>query len=212
MGPIKISRGHYRLAQIRRYINTARKRRAAVRNQRGLSGKIASTLGKWRTRQLENSLRKLQEAADNNDMGPIWQYQRKIRMTNTNNQAIIKKEDGTDCQGIEETIKRWEEWAKKNFSKEQEELIPKISHITEQEWEKKFIKPPEDIKQIRENSTLMKMMKKYPEIEEWLNRPYEEEDIMTEIKSLALKKAHGNDGIPGGAYKATMKWAVKPIT
>ena len=145
-------------------------------------------------------------------MGPIWQYQRKIRMANTSNQAIIKKEDGTDCQGIEETIKRWEEWTKKNFSKEQEELIPKISHITEQEWEKKFIKPPEDIKQIRENSTLMKMMKKYPEIEEWLNRPYEEEDIMTEIKSLALKKAHGNDGIPGEAYKATMKWAVKPIT
>ena len=117
--PINISRDHYRLVQIRRYINTARKRRAAVRNQRGLSGKIASTLGKWRTRQLENSLKKLQEAADNNDMKPIWQYQRKVRIINTNSQATIKKKDGTDCQGIEETIKRWEERTKENFSKEQ---------------------------------------------------------------------------------------------
>jgi len=35
---------------------------------------------------------------------------------------------------------------------------------------------------------------------------------MTEIKNLPLKKAHGNDGIPGEAYKAAKKWAVKPIT
>ena len=147
--PITISRDHYRLVQIRRYINTARKRRAAVRNQRGLSGKIASTLGKWRTRQLENSLKKLQEAADNNDMRPIWQYRRKIRMTNTNSQAIIKKKDGTDCQRIEETIKRWEERARENFSKERKELIPKISRITEQGWGKNFIEPAEDIQQIR---------------------------------------------------------------
>ena len=89
--PINISRDHYRLVQIRRYINTARKRKAAVRNQRGLSGKIASTLGKWKTRQLENSLKKLQEAAGNNDMKPIWQYQRKIRIINTNSQATIRK-------------------------------------------------------------------------------------------------------------------------
>ena len=93
--PIKISRDHYRLIQIRKYINTARKRRAAVRNQRGMSGKIASTLGKWRARQLETSLKKLQEAAGNNDMKPIWQYQRKIRMANTNIQAIIKKMEPT---------------------------------------------------------------------------------------------------------------------
>ena len=46
--PINISRDNYRLVQIRKYINTARKRKAAVRNQRGLSGKIASTLGKWK--------------------------------------------------------------------------------------------------------------------------------------------------------------------
>ena len=150
--PINISRDNYRLVQIRKYINAARKRKAAVRNQRGLSGKIASTLGKWRTRQLESSLKKLQDAADNNDMKPIWQYQRKVRTINTNSQATIKKKDGTDCQGMEETIKRWEEWAKENFSKEQKELKPKISYISEQEREKDFIEPTEDIQRIRERT------------------------------------------------------------
>ena len=92
-------------------------------------------------------------------MKPIWQYQRKVRTINTNSQATIKKKDGTDCQGMEETIKRWEEWAKENFSKEQKELKPKIPYISEQEWGKNFIEPTEDIQRIRENSTLMKMMK-----------------------------------------------------
>ena len=55
-------------------------------------------------------------------------------------------------------------------------------------------------------------MKNKPEIEAWVNREYTEQDIETEIKNLALKKAHGNDGIPGEAYKATKEWAVKPIT
>ena len=63
-------------------------------------------------RQMGNALQKLQEAADNNDMQPIWKYQSRIRMNNTNNQAIIKKKDGTDCQGTEETLARWEEWEK----------------------------------------------------------------------------------------------------
>ena len=65
-----------------------------MRNQRGLSGEIASALGKWRTLQLETSLKKLQAAAGDNDMKPIWQYQKKIRMANANNQAIIKRRAG----------------------------------------------------------------------------------------------------------------------
>jgi len=85
-------------------------------------------------RQLENALQKLQEAADNNDMQPIWKYQSRIRMSNANNQAIIKKKDGTDCQGMGEMLTRWEEWTKECFSKEQSELKPKISYIAEQEW------------------------------------------------------------------------------
>ena len=45
-----------------------------------------------------------------------------------------------------------------------------------------------------------------------VNREYTEKDIEIELRNLALQKAHGNDGIPGEAYKATTEWAVKPIT
>ena len=41
---------------------------------------------------------------------------------------------------------------------------------------------------------------------------HREEDISVEIKNLALRKAHGNDGIPGEAYKSTIEWATNPIT
>ena len=89
-------------------------------------------------RQLETALKKLQDAADSNDMRPIWQYQKKIRMTNMNNQAIIKKKDGSDCQGIEETTTRWGDGRGGNFSKEQDENKPQIPHITEQDWGQLF--------------------------------------------------------------------------
>jgi len=39
--PINITRDQYRIVQIRNYINTARRRRAAVRNQLGLNGTMA---------------------------------------------------------------------------------------------------------------------------------------------------------------------------
>ena len=42
-------------------------------------------------RQLEASLQKLQGAADNDDMQPIWTYQSNIRMNTMHSQAIIKK-------------------------------------------------------------------------------------------------------------------------
>ena len=29
---------------------------------------------------------------------------------------------------------------------------------------------------------------------------------------MANRKAHGRDGIPGDAYKATRRWAIAPIT
>ena len=51
-------------------------------------------------RQLEDSLQELQEAADNNDMQPIWKYQSRLRMNTMNNQASIKKKDGEECQGM----------------------------------------------------------------------------------------------------------------
>ena len=66
-------------------------RKTAVRINQCLNGTIAHTLGKWKNRQLEASLQKLQEAANNNDMQPIWKYQSNIRMNTMQSQEIIKK-------------------------------------------------------------------------------------------------------------------------
>ena len=55
-------------------------------------------------------------------------------------------------------------------------------------------------------------MRERPEIETWLNQAYAGKDIEIELKNPPLKKAHGNDGIPGEAYKATANWAITPIT
>ena len=71
------------------------------------------TLGKWRRRQLEEALQKLQEAANNNDMQPILKYQRNIRMKTTNNQAIVKDKNGEERQGMQKMLERWGEWAKR---------------------------------------------------------------------------------------------------
>ena len=78
-----------------------KKKRIAIRDKQGLRGKIAHTLAKWRNRQLEATLKKLQAASDNNDMKPIWNYQRNIRMKATGNQAIIKDRNGEECQGMQ---------------------------------------------------------------------------------------------------------------
>ena len=55
-------------------------------------------------------------------------------------------------------------------------------------------------------------MKEEPDIETWLNQDYKEQDIDKSLRNLANRKEHGNDGIPGEAYKETRQWAVTPIT
>ena len=89
--PIQIERNAHRLARIRNYAHADRSRRMAIRTKQGLTGAITQTLGKWKTRKLEESLKKLQEAADNNDMLPIWDFQIKLRMNKTKNRVEIKK-------------------------------------------------------------------------------------------------------------------------
>ena len=41
----------------------------------------------------------------------------------------VKKQDGTECQGLDETLKRLEEWAKEFFSNIQDTMKPRIEHI-----------------------------------------------------------------------------------
>ena len=161
----------------------------------GLTGTITHTLGKWKTRQLEASLRNLQEA-DNNDMQPSWDFQNKLRMNKTANHVAIKKQDGTECQGLGETLKRWEEWTNECFSKSQDSIQPRIEHITEEEWGKEIIKPPDNLHDVRKQAGLTQITKEAPEIETWTNQDYKEQDIDRELWNLANITAHGNDGIP----------------
>ena len=93
-------------------------------------------------------------------MQPIWKYHRIIRMKTTNNQAIIKDENGEECQRMQKMLERWEEWTKEFFSKEQKQLKPMIEHITEQEWEQTFLNDPINLQKIRDNAVLTKIMKK----------------------------------------------------
>ena len=74
------------------------------------------------------------------------------------------------------------------------------------------MKIDEDIRLIRQQAALTKIIQEEPDTETWLNREYDEQDIGRELRNLANRKAHGGDGIPGEAYKAARTWAIKPIT
>ena len=105
--PIQIKKNANRLARIRNNVHTERRRRLAIRAKQGLTGTTTQTLGKRTTRRLEASLKKLQHAAGNNDVRPIWEFQSNLRMNKTENHVAIKKKDGAECQGIGGTLKRW---------------------------------------------------------------------------------------------------------
>ena len=116
----------HRLERIRIYVRTERRRRMEIRTKQGLDGTIAQTLGKWKTRQLEEPLKKLQQAADNNDMQPIWEFQSKLRTNKIASRASIKQQDGTERQGLDETLKRWEEWTDECCIESRDSLKPRL--------------------------------------------------------------------------------------
>ena len=132
-------------------------------------------------------------------------------MNKTANHVAVKKQYGAGCQGMGETLKRWEEWAKECFRKDQDSLKPRIEHITEGEWENDITKPPENLYEIRKHAGLTQIMNEEPEIETLLNQDYKEQDIGIELRNIPNRKSHGNDGIPGEAYKATRQWEITTI-
>jgi len=69
-----------------------------------------------------------------------------------------------------------------------------------------------DLKEIRTNSPLYQTMQKYPQIRQWVKKPYTEQEVSKAISHLKNRKSHGIDGIPGEAYKALGKWITKPLT
>ena len=108
-------------------------------------------------------------------------------------------------------MKRWGAWAAECFSKKQDQLTPKIVHIQELEWGEEEMHINEDLQLIRQQAALTKIIQEAHDTETWLNQEYDELDIDRELRNLASRKAHGSDGIPGEAYKATRAWAIKPM-
>ena len=72
--------------------------------------------------------------------------------------------------------------------------------------------PPGNLYEIRKQAGLTQIMREEPESETWLNQDYKEQDIDRELGNLANRKAHGNGGVPGEAYKETRQWAITPVT
>ena len=59
----------------------------------------------------------------------------------------------------------------------------------------------DSLTEIRQQEKLTNVIAEGPDTKPWLNQAYAEQDIGAEIRNLADRKARGNDGIPGGAYK-----------
>ena len=104
---------------------STQKRKKTIRQKFGLAGTINSIQERWQARKIEEEADRLQKAADQNNMQPIWGFQRRLR-TNTNAWNIeIKKTDGTEFHGAQETMKRWGEWESECFRKNKNQLTPK---------------------------------------------------------------------------------------
>ena len=103
--PIKTQTNAHRQERIRNYAHTERRRRQAIWAKTRTYWSITQTLGKRETGKLEASLKKLQQAADNDDMQPIWEFQNKLRTNKAANHVAIKKQDGSECQWLDGTLK-----------------------------------------------------------------------------------------------------------
>ena len=71
------------------------------------------------------------------------------------------------------------------------------------EWGQGIMNPPPIIREIRQHAGITQITKEEPETAPWLNQDYAEQAIGREIRNLESRKAHGNDGVPGEAYKET---------
>ena len=65
----------------------------------------------------EEEAERLQKA-DQNKMHSAWDYQRRLRTTTSTKNTATQKTDGTDCQGMSETMEGWDERAEECLIKE----------------------------------------------------------------------------------------------
>ena len=82
-----------------------------------LAGTVNNIIERGQTRKKEKQENRLQKEEDQNNMQPIWDSQRRLRMNTTAKDIAIKKTYGAECHGMKDTMKRWEEWAEECFRK-----------------------------------------------------------------------------------------------
>jgi len=193
-----------------------------------LNGQIGALNRKWNNRKIEQQAKELQNAADNNNMKPLWDYQKNLKKhKNKSKHTTMYTEEGTETHDTTQTLTRWTQWIQQHFSKpEQENKDIQIEHIDEQTWDEiekttklntttttqqtQPIHP--NLTTIREHAQLIQAQQKNPQIANMLLKDYTQKDIQQAIKRLKNNKAHGSDGIPAEAYKAINTWLTEPLT
>ena len=138
-------------------------------------------------------------------------YQGELRNPPNTHNVATKKKDMAECQRMEAIMRRLEEWAAECFRNGKNITKAKDRSYT------CFRMGGEaglsgDLRQIREQARLTKLIWEEPEIETRTNQEYTDQDIDGELRHLANRKAHGADGLPGEAYKESMTWAARPTT
>ena len=133
--PIKITYGGRIIAQIKKYISTENRKKNTTRRKYGLAGAINNPHGRCQTGKIEDIADRLQKEAGQNNMQPVWDFQRRPRTEINTIHIAIKTTDGAECQGMGETRKRWGGWTSEFFSKKKGQLKPKIAQIRDLEWE-----------------------------------------------------------------------------
>ena len=123
--PIPPTYNKHRTAKIKSFPHTGNREKKTTNQKYGLTGTINCIQEKRHARIIEEEADRLQKQADQNDMHPIWDYQCHLRNIANARNVEIKKTEGTECQGMSETMKRWEERTAECFSKNQGNLDQK---------------------------------------------------------------------------------------
>lgn len=122
----------------------------------------------------------------------------------------IRKKDGAECQGMRDatTMGRM---GRRMIQLRQSPATTQNRKRTGQRLGKGEAKVQGNIITIRQQARLTKIIDGEPDTEAWLIQEYTEQDMGIEIRNRANRKARGNDGTPGQAYRESIQWAIKSI-
>ena len=168
---------------------------------------------KRQTRKIgeEEEAGRLQKSADRNNTHKIWGFRIRIRAAASTKNIEIKKMDGSECQGMSETMKRWEEWTAEfrikeipYYSKEENTYVilsgDKVNYKRPRTYELSDCRPrlPRSLQksQRRKHGSI----KNIPSM-----------TFGRELRNMANGKENGNDGVPGEAYGEKRKCEIAPI-